>query len=199
MLRGDGFPSSGAGCAVSGCGELKHQRCASAGLDTCVAVVVAGNHTRRSLKQQTFLLSFPPPRHLPQHHPTSPPHRPPILTPPPPPHTLLNPIPNPLHNLPIPPPPRDPQLRIPLLHPHGRNPPPPPPHRRRHLLPPPPYINAQRIPKQLGRMLPLVALELPGLPRGKDGDDAGPVVGFELLGGVDDDEAEGAGGVDGGE
>ncbi len=34
---------------------------------------------------------------------------------------------------------------------------------------------------------------------GEDGDDAVPVVGFELLGGVDEDEAEGAVGVDGGE
>ena len=43
--------------------------------------------------------------------------------------------------------------------------------------------------EQLGRLLPLVALKLPGLARGKDGDDARPVVRLELVGRVDEDEA----------
>lgn len=48
-------------------------------------------------------------------------------------------------------------------------------------------------------MLPLVALELPRLARGEDGDHAVPVVRLELLRRVNKDEAERAVGVDSGE
>lgn len=51
--------------------------------------------------------------------------------------------------------------------------------------------------EQIGGVLPLVALELPGLAGGEDGDDARPVVWLEVVGGFDEDEAERAGGVDG--
>ena len=53
--------------------------------------------------------------------------------------------------------------------------------------------------KEFRRRLPLVGFELPCLPRCEDGDDAGPVVRLELLWGVNQDESEGALGVDGGE
>lgn len=46
------------------------------------------------------------------------------------------------------------------------------------------------MPKEFRWVLPFVAAELPCLARGKDGHDAVPVVGFELLRGVDEDEAE---------
>ena len=50
--------------------------------------------------------------------------------------------------------------------------------------------------EELGWVRPFVVLELPGLTRGEDTDDARPIFGLELLGGVDDDEADWAGGVD---
>ena len=53
------------------------------------------------------------------------------------------------------------------------------------------------MPEQLRRRLPLVAAKLPRLARGEDGDDAAPVVGLELLGGIDKDEAQGPRRVDG--
>lgn len=52
------------------------------------------------------------------------------------------------------------------------------------------------MPKEFRWVLPFIAAELPCLTRGEDGHDAVPVVGFELLRGVDEDEAESAGGVD---
>ena len=51
------------------------------------------------------------------------------------------------------------------------------------------------MPKEFRWVLPLIAAELPCLARGKDGHDAVPVIGFELLRGVDEDEAESAGRV----
>lgn len=50
------------------------------------------------------------------------------------------------------------------------------------------------MPEQFLWLPPFIAAELPDLARGEDGDDAVPVVRFELVGGVDEDEAEGAGG-----
>lgn len=67
------------------------------------------------------------------------------------------------------------------------------------MLAAPADINAQYIAEQVGGVLPLVALELPRLAGGEDGDDAAPVVGLELLRGVDEDEAQGPLGVDVGE
>ena len=52
------------------------------------------------------------------------------------------------------------------------------------------------MPEQIRRILPLVALELPRLARRQHRDDAVPVVGLELLGRVDDDEAQRAVRVD---
>ena len=51
------------------------------------------------------------------------------------------------------------------------------------------------MPKEFCWVLPLILAELPSLARGKDGHDAVPVIGFELLRGVDEDEAESAGRV----
>lgn len=53
------------------------------------------------------------------------------------------------------------------------------------------------MPKQFLGCLPLVILKLPRLPRREHRDDTRPVLGLELLGRVDDDEADGARGVDG--
>lgn len=52
------------------------------------------------------------------------------------------------------------------------------------------------MPKEFRWVLPFIAAELPCLARGEDGHDAAPVVGFELLRGVHEDEAESAGRVD---
>lgn len=52
------------------------------------------------------------------------------------------------------------------------------------------------MPKEFRWVLPFIAAELPCLTRGEDGNDAVPVVGFELLRGVDEDEAESARRVD---
>lgn len=51
--------------------------------------------------------------------------------------------------------------------------------------------------KQLHGSIPLVILKLPRLACCEHRDDSIPVIGFELLGGVDEDEAERAVGVDG--
>lgn len=126
-------------------------------------------------------------------------HRSTILAPPFTPHALLYPIPNPLHDLPIPPPSRRALLWIPLLDLRARDTPAPPPDRLRHILAPPSDIDPQGVLEQIRRVLPLVALELPRLTRGEDAHDAIPVVRFELLGGVDQDEAEGPLRVEGGE
>lgn len=50
--------------------------------------------------------------------------------------------------------------------------------------------------EQLHRIIPLVVLKLPRLARRQHRDDAIPVIGFELLGGIDEDEAERAVGID---
>lgn len=52
------------------------------------------------------------------------------------------------------------------------------------------------MPEEFRWVLPFIAAELPCLARGEDGHDAVPIVGFELLRGVDEDEAESAGRVD---
>ena len=52
--------------------------------------------------------------------------------------------------------------------------------------------------EQLSRLTPLVALELPSLTGRENRYDAIPVIGFEVVGGFDEDEADGAEGVDGG-
>ena len=51
-------------------------------------------------------------------------------------------------------------------------------------------IDTESVLEQFRCGLPFVAFELPGLTRCEDGHDAVPVVGFELLGGVDEDESE---------
>jgi len=45
--------------------------------------------------------------------------------------------------------------------------------------------------KQLLRSLPLIALELPYLTRGKDSNDAGPILGLKLLRCINNNESNG--------
>lgn len=114
------------------------------------------------------------------------------LTPPPPqPHPLLNSRPNPLHNLPIPPPPSamNPTLLIPPLHRKPINTTPPPANLARDIIPAKTDVDAGGMLEQLRRRRPLVRLELPQLAGGEDGDDAVPVLGAEVGGCVDEDEA----------
>ena len=108
-----------------------------------------------------------------------------ILTPSRPPHALLHLIPNPLDDLPIPPAPIRTLLRIPLFHPRAHHPSPPSLDTARDFIAPPPDVDTESVPKQFRCALPLVRFELPRLPCGEDGDDAGPIVRFELLWGID--------------
>ena len=62
----------------------------------------------------------------------------------------------------------------------------------RHRSSPFAHIDSQHVPKQLLWLAPLVASKLPDLTGCEDGDDAVPIVGLEMLGGVDDDEPEGS-------
>ena len=123
-------------------------------------------------------------------------NRPTVFTPTFTPHTLLHSVPYPLYHLPVSPPTTDSLLRVPLLNHRTSDAPPPTPDRTRHVLTSPPDIYPQRILEQVWSILPFVALELPRLPRGKDRNDAVPVIRFELLRGVDQDEAKWSLGVD---
>lgn len=89
-------------------------------------------------------------------------------------------------------------MRIPLLYLCGRDASAPASDRSGDELAAPADVDAQDVAEEVRWILPLVAFELPGLAGGEDGYDAAPVVGFELLWGVDEDEAEGALGVDAG-
>lgn len=115
----------------------------------------------------------------------SPLRRPSVLSPPCPAHTLLHLIPDPLDNFSIPPPPIGALLRIPLFHPGAQHPSSPPLDTGWHLISPPPHIDTQSMLEQFRCSLPLVRFKLPRLACGEDCDDAGPVVRFELLRGVD--------------
>lgn len=87
-------------------------------------------------------------------------------------------------------------MSIPLINRHSRNSSPPSLDRSREILSSPAHIDAHDMPKEFSWVLPFVAAELPCLARGKNGHDAIPVVGFELLRGIDEDEAESARRVD---
>lgn len=67
------------------------------------------------------------------------------------------------------------------------------------MLAAPANVDAQDVAEEVRGVLPLVALELPGLAGGEDGDEAAPVVRFELLRRVDEDEAQRALRVDAGQ
>ena len=107
------------------------------------------------------------------------------------PHTLLYPRPYPLYDFPIPPSPLHTETRIPLLHLGAHNAPPPALHRAWYVLSSPTNINTERMPKQVWCILPFVALELPRLPCSKYCNYTVPVIGLELLWGVNEDEAQG--------
>lgn len=87
-------------------------------------------------------------------------------------------------------------MGIPLIHRHSRNSPAPSLDRSREIFSSPADIDAHDLPKEFRWVLPFIAAELPCLARGEDGHDAVPIVRFELLRGVDEDEAESAGRVD---
>ena len=110
-------------------------------------------------------------------------------------HIILYSLPNPLHNLPIPPSASRPRPGTPFLYLRAQYSSPPSPNRLRHRIPSPPYIHTQCVPKQLSWCLPLVALELPYLSRSKNCHDAGPILGLKLLGRINDDETNGARGI----
>ena len=120
----------------------------------------------------------------------------PILPPPSRSHILLNRTPHLLYNLSVPPPPRATLDAVPLVDLDADDATAPALDHRRRLLTLPADVDAQDVRKQLCWLRPLVALELPCLAGGEDSDDARPVVGLELVGSVDEDEAERARGVD---
>ncbi len=145
-----------------------------------------------------FPFSILLPHPLPLHSSLSSPTRwPSFLSPTFHPHALFHSIPNALDHLPIPPPALHAHMIVPLLNLRRRDPSPPPLHRGRHILAPPAYVDALRVLEQLGRALPLVALELPRLARGEDRHHPTPVVRFELLRRVDQDESQRSLRVDG--
>lgn len=122
-----------------------------------------------------------------------------ILPPPLGPHALLDFPPDLLNYLPVPPAARVGAWQVPI---------PPilvnqarldavaePLHRLGRLVAAEAQIDARHVSEQLGRVAPPVVLELPGLARGEDGHDAVPVLGFELLRALDEDEAHRTRGV----
>ena len=106
------------------------------------------------------------------------------------PHALLNSRPNALNRFPIAPSPALLLRAAPLLQPYGLHRPPPPLHRLGQCLALPPHIDAEGVAEQLGGVGPAVRLELPDLAGGEDGDDTRPVVGLEVLGAVNQNEAQ---------
>jgi hypothetical protein len=111
------------------------------------------------------------------------------MGPSPSPHTLFDGSPNALDNLSIAPSAFLTLASIPLLNLHALDHTTPTLDRIRHLLASPTNINAECVGKQLRGVGPLVTLKLPGLARGEDGNNPLPVVGLELIWGVDEDEA----------
>ena len=103
-------------------------------------------------------------------------------------HAVLHPTPDALHNLSISPPTLHPQTAVPLVNLRTHDPSSPAFHCPRNLLSSPSYINPQSVFKQIRRLLPFVALELPGLSGGKYSNHTVPVVGLELFRGVDENE-----------
>ena len=61
----------------------------------------------------------------------------------------------------------------------------------------PANVDTQGMVEELGRLTPLVTLELPGLAGREDGDNAVPVVGLEVIRRLDENETQRAGGFDG--
>lgn len=69
----------------------------------------------------------------------------------------------------------------------------------RGLVTTPAKVYTQGMLKEVTGVAPLVVLELPCLSRGKDRNDAVPVLGLELLGAFDENETHRSVGVDGGD
>jgi hypothetical protein len=119
------------------------------------------------------------------------------MRPPPSPHTLLDGSPNALDDLSIAPSTLLTLTSSPLLNLYTLDHATPSLDRIRHLFTSPANIDAEGVGKQLRCIGPLVALKLPGLTRCEDGNNPLPIVGLELIGGVDEDEAQRALGIDG--
>lgn len=109
------------------------------------------------------------------------------------PHTRFYSGPQPLYNLAISPAslftlPRIPKVQLCRLDTTT-----PPRHGPGNLLALPADVDTQGMRKQLLRRLPFIAFELPRLACGENGDDSLPIIWFELVCRVDEDEAHGAG------
>lgn len=111
-------------------------------------------------------------------------------------HVLLHGLPDIFHNLTIAPPCRRPSTRIVFINLRTQYTSSPAFDRLGQVIAAPAHVDAERVAEELRRLLPLVAFKLPDLACGKDGDDARPILGLELFGRLDDDEAHGASGVD---
>ena len=112
------------------------------------------------------------------------------MRPSPSPHTLLDGSPNAFDDLSIAPSALLTLAGIPLLNLHTLDHTAPSLDRIRHLFASPANIDAEGVGKQLRGIGPLVTLKLPGLARGEDGNNPLPIVGLELIRGVDEDEAQ---------
>lgn len=112
------------------------------------------------------------------------------MRPSPSPHTLLNGSPNALDNLSIAPSALLTLTSIPFLNLHTFDHATPSFDRIRHLFTSPANIDAKSMGKKLGSIGPLVTLKLPGLSRCEDGNNPLPIIGLELIRGVDKDEAQ---------
>ena len=111
-------------------------------------------------------------------------------------HALLYAIPNALDDLTVAPAALHAHMGVPLLDLGGSDAAAPAAHGGRHVVATPAEVDAQQVPEQLGWALPLVPAELPRLARGEDGHHPTPVVRFELLRRVHEDEAQRARWVD---
>lgn len=113
-------------------------------------------------------------------------------------HIVLNPLPDPFHNLSIPPSACGARSNIVLVDLCRQHCSPPSPDGVWRMVSPPPDIDTQSMLEELIRLLPLVALELPYLARSEDSHHPRPILRLELFRCIHDDEADGARGIDGG-
>ena len=115
-------------------------------------------------------------------------HRAGVAPPPATPHVLLHGLPDALDNLAVSPAARCARARRPRVDLRAQHPAAPAAHRVRRVVAAPPHVHPQRVPEQVLRVLPLVALELPRLARREHRHHPRPVLRLELLRRVHDDE-----------
>lgn len=114
-------------------------------------------------------------------------------------HTILNRRPYSLHNLSISPPALLTLRWIPLVYRRDFHSASPALHRLWHQLRRESHIDSERVAEEFRRICPLVALELPRLAGCEDCYDARPVVGLEMVELINEDEAQRARRIDGGQ